>query len=179
MNATRSTRFSTLMLLLLFGGLTATAAPSAKTATVADLTLEMARAFGFDAPTPLEARQTLLRAGIDLGSDLETPLTRERANDLLAQLGVSAGPPGSPKAPVSLAAVNLIARTASDALMAIPMYPQPEAISVPQCFGQTPQQCQSCCADAIAQITPWPRTLMGFCVSRCVKVSTPSPSVPQ
>src|SRR5262245_25858385 len=178
MKATRTTRFSALLVLALSCGLTATAAPAVKTATVADLTVEMARALGFEAPTAVEARQTLLRAGIDLGSDLSTPLTKERANDLLLQLGVSAGPPVDPKAPVSLAAVNMVARTASGALMAIPMYPRVEALSVPNCSGNPPGQCQSCCAQQVAQITLWPKTLMRLCIHTCVATSTPSPSGP-
>ena len=178
MNATRSTRFSALLVLALSSSLTATAAPPVKTATVADLTEEMARAYGFEAPNPVEARQALLRAGIDLGSDLSTPLTRERANDLLVQLGVSSGPPADPTAPVSLAAVNLVARTASGALMATPIYPRPEAMSVPDCSGNPPGQCQSCCAQQVAQITLWPRTLMRLCIHTCVATSTPSPSAP-
>jgi hypothetical protein len=178
MNATRSKRFSAFLALSLSCGLTVSAAPPVKPATVADLTVQMAVALGFEAPTPVEARETLLRAGIDLGSDLSTPLTRERANDLLLQLGVSAGSPADPKGPVSVAAVNLIARTASGALMATPQYPRPEALPVPRCFGNSPGECQSCCAQQVAQITLWPRTLMRLCVHTCVATSTPSPSGP-
>jgi hypothetical protein len=172
-------RFSALGVLLVSCGLTAFAAPAARPATVADLTVQMALSLGFEPATPAEARRMLLRSGLDLGSDLDTPLTRERAADLLGQLGVLAGPPADPRAPLTQSAVALIARTASEALMAIPPYPSPEVAIEAGCFGLTRDQCQSCCVEAAREITQWPRTLIRLCAHTCNTVSSPpSPSGP-
>lgn len=177
---TQALRVSTLGIIALSCGLTLAAAPAARPATVADLTVRMATALGFEPAAPAEARRTLLRAGIDLGSDLDATLTRERAHDLLSQLGVATQSPADPKAPVSAGTVTLIALTAADALMAtpgpVPMAPEPLD---PTCFTLPLNECQSCCVHAAQQTTLWPRLLARLCAMNCQTLTVPpSPSVP-
>jgi len=177
---TRSLGLSTLGVLALSCGTTLAAAPAARPATVADLTVQIAAALGFEPAAPDEARRTLLRAGIDLGSDLDAPLTRERADDLLSRFGVSSGPPADPLAPVSAGTLSLIAMTAAGVLMATPAFPAPEAVPIdPTCFTLPLNECVPCCVQSVLQITRFPRMLTRLCAHNCRTLTTPpSPSSP-
>jgi hypothetical protein len=160
--------------------MTVPSAAAPRPATVADLTVQMAVALGFEPADPAAARRTLLLAGIDLGADLDAPLTRERADGLLARLGLSAGPPADPGAPLPAGAVGLIAMTAADVLLATPALPAPELSIAPGCFSLPRNECVACCVQEGLQTVNFPRMLLRYCAHICRTVSPPpSPSSPE
>lgn len=152
------------------------------TPTVGDFAVKVSAALGNKVTTPKAAVDSLQALGVDLGKDLNAPLTEERAARILADLGVKirtsnpASPLSAAKTDQLLASVSLSSAASVTPATDLPL----------QCLNSPNRGvCVECCKVAVGQITNIQGNLKDpglVCAKFCKSVlppGHPSPSEPE
>jgi hypothetical protein len=147
--------------------------------TVGQFAAKISRALGFPAADDQAAVEALRNARVDLGDDLEAPLTEGQAAGILRDMGMAVTPPADVQAPInSMQADQLVTRVAMTGLQSASAAKFSPADLPTSCLNVgTRSQCDLCCVSILLPKFGLLALLaIVICDALCVSFFPPAPS---